>query len=318
MWMNIGLILAGVILLERGATWFVRGSSILAGKMHISELAIGLTVVAFGTSAPELVVNSFASHQGNFDIVFGNIIGSNIFNLFVILSIAGLITPMKVQSGTAWKEIPFSLLAVLLLLLLANDPWIIPHRSARIGVLDSLVLLLAFGLFLFYAFRQLKSEPGTEPRQEGKEEGLKTALLVSAGLAGLVLGGKLVVDHAADLATEIGISEKYIGLFIVAPGTSLPELATSVVAAIRRNNDIAVGNIIGSNIFNILFIIPVSALIHPLAYDAGFNMDLAFLALGTVILFLAMYTGKRKEIDRWEAFILLGCYIAYVLWMVKQ
>jgi len=313
MWVNIGLILAGVILLERGATWFVKGSSSLARKLHVSELAIGLTVVAFGTSAPELVVNSFASHQGNFDIVFGNIVGSNIFNLFVILSIAGLITPMKVQSSTAWREIPFSLLAVILLLLLANDPWIFPNRSAQIGVTDSLVLLMAFTFFLFYAFRQLKSEPGKDPRQEVKEKGLKTALLVSAGLAGLVLGGKLVVDHAADLAKEIGISEKYIGLFIVAPGTSLPELATSVVAAIiRRNNDIAVGNIIGSNIFNILL------LIHPLAYNTGFNMDLAFLALGTVILFLAMYTGKRKEIDRWEAFILLGCYIAYVLLMVKQ
>ena len=317
MWLDIGLILAGILLLERGATWFVKGSSKLARKWHVSELAIGLTIVAFGTSAPELVVNSFASHQGNFDIVFGNIIGSNIFNLFVILSITGLITPMKVQSSTAWREIPFSFLALAILLLLANDPWIIPHRGAQIGVTDGLVLLLAFAFFLFYAFRQLKSEPGTDPIQEVGEKELKIALLISAGLAGLVLGGKLVVDHAADLAIEMGISEKYVGLFIVAPGTSLPELATSVVAAIRRNNDIAVGNIIGSNIFNILFIIPVSTFIHPLAYNTGFNRDLAFLALGTVVLFLAMYTGKRKEIDRWEAFVLLGCYIAYVFLMVK-
>jgi len=303
-------------LLQRGAAWFVNGSSSLARKLHISELTIGLTIVAFGTSAPELVVNTFAASSDNHEIVFGNIIGSNIFNLFVILSIIGLIQPMKVQSSTAWKEIPFSFVALLLLFLLTNDQLIFHKTRSQLGVFDGIILLIAFAFFLFYAFKHLKSETIPPKDTENQDKPLKITLLIIFGLTGLVIGGKLVVDHAIDIALKLGMSEKLVGLLIVAPGTSLPELATSIVAMIKKNNDIAVGNIIGSNIFNVLFILPISAFIKPLTYNADFNFDMIFLAIGTIILFMAMYTGKKKQIDRWEAFVLLGLYVGYIVWML--
>ncbi len=315
MWLNIIFLLAGLFLLQRGAAWFVNGSSSLARKFHISELTIGLTIVAFGTSAPELVVNSFAASSGNHEIVFGNIIGSNIFNLFVILSIIGFIHPAKVQSSTAWKEIPFSFISLLLLFIITNDQLIFNKAKSQIGLLDGIILLIAFALFIFYAFRQLKSDAIPREDAENPEKNYKILLLVVFGLTGLVVGGKLVVDHAVKIAMEIGISEKMVGLLIVAPGTSLPELATSIVAIIKKKNDIAVGNIIGSNIFNVLFILPISAFIKPLIYNTDFNFDVIFLAIGTVILFMAMYTGKKKQIDRWEAFVLLALYIGYIVWI---
>ena len=316
MWLNIIFLLGGLFLLQRGAAWFVNGSSSLARKFHISELTIGLTIVAFGTSAPELVVNSFAASSDNHEIVFGNIIGSNIFNLFVILSIIGLIQPMKVQSSTAWKEIPFSFLALLLLFLITNDHLIFHKTSSQLGLFDGIILLIAFAFFLFYAFSHLKTDAIHLDNTKNPDKNYKIILLVVFGLTGLVVGGKLVVDHAVNIALEIGMSEKLVGLLIIAPGTSLPELATSIVAMIKKNNDIAVGNIIGSNIFNVLFILPISAFIKPLTYNTDFNFDMIFLAIGTIILFMAMYTGKKKQIDRWEAFVLLGCYIGYMVWML--
>lgn len=316
MWLNIILLICGLALLQRGAAWFVNGSSSLARKFHISELTIGLTIVAFGTSAPELVVNSFAAYSENHEIVFGNIIGSNIFNLFVILSIIGLIQPMKVKSSTAWKEIPFSFVSLLLLFFVLNDQLIFHKKSSQLGYIDGIILLIAFAFFLFYAFKHLKSDANQMEDTVIQDKNYKILLLVVFGLTGLVVGGKLVVDHAVKIALEIGISEKIVGLLIVAPGTSLPELATSIVAMIKKNNDIAVGNIIGSNIFNVLFILPISTFVKPLTYSTDFNFDLIFLGIGTLILFMAMYTGKKKQIDRWEAFVLLGCYIGYMVWML--
>lgn len=303
-------------MLQQGAAWFVNGSSSLARKFHISELTIGLTIVAFGTSAPELVVNSFAASSENHEIVFGNIIGSNIFNLFIILSIIGLIQPMKVQSSTAWKEVPFSFISLLLLFLLTNDQLIFHKTKSQLGLIDGIILLIAFAFFLFYAFKHLKSDPIHMEDTENPDKNYKIIFLVVFGLVGLVVGGKLVVEHAVSIAMEIGISEKIVGLLIVAPGTSLPELATSVVAIMKKKNDIAVGNIIGSNIFNVLFILPISTFIKPLIYNNDFNFDMIFLAIGTIVLFMAMYTGKKKQIDRWEAFVLLGLYIGYIVWML--
>lgn len=315
--LSVLLIVLGLVMLKVGADWFVRGSSSLARSLRVSELAIGLTIVAFGTSAPELVVNVFAAHQGNTDITFGNVIGSNSFNICIILSITSLILPLRVQSSTAWREIPFSLAALVLLFLLANDALIFSASSSRLGRPDALVFLLGFSLFLWYAFRQLREDsPGGSPQQEGTRK-WTTALLIAGGLAGLVAGGKLVLDHAVRVAESLGMSEKLIGLTIVAAGTSLPELATSVVAAMKRNADIAVGNIIGSNIFNILFILPASSLIRPLPFRSEFNGDLYFLAGATLILMLAMYTGKRKTIDRWEAFVLLAAYMGYMVYSAR-
>ena len=218
-------------------------------------MVIGLTIVAFGTSAPELVVNSIASVQGYSDIVLGNVIGSNNFNLFIILGIAGLIYPIQVQSSTAWKEIPISLMAAVLVILFANN-YFLSSNNLIINRIDGGLLLLSFAAFLYYVFRQMRKEQNisTESIQQMTTSNIKIWGLVIIGLSGLILGGKLVVDNSVKIAGLLGVSEKIIGLTIVAAGTSLPELVTSVVAALKRNSDIAIGNVIGSNIFNLLIV----------------------------------------------------------------
>ncbi len=314
MLLQIGLLIVGFVVLIKGADWLVNGASSLAKKHNVSDLAIGLTVVAFGTSAPELVVNIFASLQNHQEIVFGNIIGSNNFNLFVILGIAGLITPLVVQSSTVKREIPLSFIAAILLFFLAND-FLLPDRQV-LSRFDGVILLAMFGLFLFYVYRQLKADPAEKEDLDLVHSHGKIWLLILVGLAGLVIGGRLVVTSAIEMATAMGVSEKIIGLTIVAAGTSLPELATSVVAALKKNNDIAVGNIIGSNIFNIFLILGVSSLIRPLGFDASFNTDLYLLGLGTIVLLVFMFTGKKKKLDRWEAALLLAVYIVYMVKLV--
>lgn len=307
------LLLAGFVLLIKGADWLVNGASALAKKHRVSDLAIGLTVVAFGTSAPELVVNAFAAFDGHHNIVLGNIIGSNNFNLFIILGIAGLITPMAVQTSTVWKEIPISLFAALLLLFSANELFI--GQTKTISRIDGVILLLLFAAFIWYVFKQLKTSPEHIITQSNYSN-LKIWVLIGLGLAGLVIGGKLIVNNAVEIATAFGVSEKIIGLTIIAAGTSLPELATSVVAAVKKNNDIAVGNIIGSNIFNIFLILGISSLIRPIQFDTIFNADLLILIGGTLFLFVAMFTGKKHKLDRWEAGILPVVYIGYLLFVI--
>lgn len=311
---QILLILLGFGLLIKGADWLVSGATKLAKKYGISDLAIGLTIVAFGTSAPELIVNAVASYQGHPEIVFGNIIGSNNFNLFVILGIVGIISPIAVQSSTIWKEIPLSFIAAGLLLVLANT-WLF-GSTAEISRLEATALIAIFGAFLFYVFKQMKTDETTSHVQP---IGIFrwVWLLILAGLAGLIIGGKLVVDQATLLAQSFGISERVIGLTIVAAGTSLPELVTSVVAAFKRNSDIAIGNVIGSNIFNILLILSISGLIRPIPYDHAFNREIYVLLIGTIFLFTAMFSGGKKKLDRWEAAILLISFIGYSVWLIR-
>lgn len=310
------LLIFGLALLIKGADWLVEGASTFAKKKKVSDLAIGLTIVAFGTSAPELIVNVFASWQGHQDIVFGNVIGSNNFNLLAILGIAGLITPLVVQSSTVWKEIPMSLIAAVILFFLVNSLGMADNNV--LSRMDGVILLVLFGLFLFYVYKQLKTAPETAVEFTSGLSNTKIWIYILLGLAGLVIGGRLVVDSAMEMAASMGVSEKIIGLTIVAAGTSLPELATSVTAALKKNNDIAVGNIIGSNIFNIFFILGVSAVVNPIGYDVVFNNDLYLLAGGTVFLFLAMFTGRRKKLDRWEAGVLLLTFIVYTAYLVTK
>ncbi len=316
MLISLLLILLGFVLLIKGADWLIKGASALAKKHNVSDLAIGLTVVAFGTSAPELVVNTFAAYQKHSDIVFGNIIGSNIFNLFATLGLTGVIMPLVIQSSTVWKEIPFSFVAIVFLFVLANDLY--SEETFIISRLDGLVLLLMFLLFLLYIKKQLRSEPEKLDIQIENYSIVNIWLFIIIGLAGLIVGGRLVVNSAIQIATILSISEKIIALTIVAAGTSLPELATSVVAAIRKKTDIAVGNIIGSNIFNIFLILSISSLVRPVTYSTVFNTDLLLLAGGTIFLFLAMFTGQRHKLDRWEAAILLICYLGYTLYLINR
>ncbi len=309
---QFSLIILGFILLIKGADLLVKGASSLAKKYKVSDLIIGLTIVAFGTSAPELVVNIIGSAQGYSSIVFGNVIGSNNINLLVILGIAGIITPIVVQSSTVWKEIPISLFSIVILYVLTND-WF--GGQKMLSRFDGAVLLSFFVLFLYYVFRQLKNAPEIQVGDNIVTYSIrKIWLFIFLGLGGLVLGGRFIVENAVKLAETFGVSEKIIGLTIIALGTSLPELATSVVAALKKNNDIAVGNIIGSNLFNIFLVLGVSSLVKPLVYDKAFNLDIYILAIGTLILFIAMFSGKRKKLDRWEALVLLLLYSGYLFY----
>ncbi len=304
----------GLALLIFGADWLVNGASAIARKLNVSDLAIGLTIVSFGTSAPELVVNTLASYNGNEGIVFGNIIGSNNFNLFVILGIAGLIVPLRVASSTVWKEIPISFLAAVILWFLVNDSMLTGGKNT-LSRMDGFILLLFFGFFLWYVYKQLGNDLSPQTPQKQRPIYLLVGFVL-VGLTGLVAGGRIVVITAVSIASDLGMSEKVIGLTIVAAGTSLPELATSVVAAIKKNNDIAVGNVVGSNIFNIFFITAASALVKPVSFDPSFNTDLYLLMGGTTLLFVAMFVSGRKRLDRWEAGLLLIVFTAYTWWMM--
>lgn len=306
-------LLLGLILLIKGADWLVDGASALAKKYNISDLAIGLTIVAFGTSAPELVVNVMGSLEGHHEIVFANVIGSNNFNLLVILGVTGLITPLVVQSSTVWKEIPLSFFAVVLLFVLANDFW--TPDSFTLSRLDGFIFLTLFVGFLYYVYKQLATDSAEIATPEKHYSQLKIWSFIVLGLVGLVFGGRLVVNNAIEIATIAGISEKIIGLTIIAAGTSLPELATSIVAAFRKNADIAVGNIIGSNIFNIFLILGVSSLVNPIHFNPSFNHELYLLGVGTFLLFLGMFTGQKKKLDRWEAGVLLLIFVVYT-WLL--
>lgn len=307
-------IITGFALLIAGANWLVDGASSLAKKHQISDLVVGLTVVAFGTSAPEMVVNAIASFNGYQDIVLGNIIGSNNFNLFIILGIAGILYPISVQSSTVRWEIPISLAATILFFVLANNFFI--GGTLEISRLDGGILLVGFIAFLYYVFQQMKSQVSSIEIAYKPKSNLKIWFLIGFGLAGLIAGGQLVVDNAIQIAQNLGISEKIIGLTIIAAGTSLPELITSIVAATKKNSDIAIGNVIGSNIFNILLILSISSFIMPISFNPNFTIDIAILVGGTLVLFIAMFTGKRYKLDLWESAILLSFYLIYTIYLV--
>ena len=311
------LFLLGFVLLIKGADWLVNGASAIARRFNVSDLVIGLTVVAFGTSTPELFVNIVASIKGNTDIAVGNVLGSNISNVFLILGISAIIYPLSVSKGTVWKEIPFSLLAVIVLGLMANDRFIDRGESSLLTRIDGLVLLAFFLIFLYYSFSIAKAIEGMDEQVPGTPPGFtKPLLLVIAGLIGLTLGGKWIVDGALTLVRSFGMSESVVGLTIVAVGTSLPELATSAMAAYKKNVEIAVGNVIGSNIFNIFFVLGISATIKPLPFQTKSNWDIAVVMASGLLLFLAMFTGKKRSLDRWEGVAFLVLYGGYVTFLL--
>ncbi len=296
-------ILAGLVLLYKGADWLVRGAASLARKFGISPLVIGLTVVAFGTSMPELVVNVFAA--GNSGVTYGNIVGSSILNILLILGIAGAITPIVVKKSTVWKEIPFALLGAAILWILSDN---------ILSRVDGAILISLFIIFLLYILRLLKRAP----KGGSKENYSSLGLLIVGGLAALLLGGKLTVDGAVSFARQIGISEFLISSTIVAAGTSLPELVTSVVAVARKEMDISVGNIVGSNILNLFFIMGISAMISPVTVPMGINLDFIVLLAASILLFLFMFSGTRHRLDRWEAVLFLVLYLGYLLMVIYR
>ena len=313
--LNLVLIIVGFVLLIKGADFLVNGASSLAKRFNISEIAIGLTVVAMGTSTPELVVNIIATLSGHNEAVFGNIIGSNIFNMFLILGVAGTIYPLFVQNDTVWKEIPFSLLVALVFYFLVNDQLFFDAELSILSQWDGFILLVLFFAFLIYVFMNMKETSDTEIDDTDLLSNTKTTLMIMGGMIGLAYGGDLIVDNAISIAQVFQVSEKLIGLTILAAGTSLPELATSAVAAFQKKSDIAVGNIVGSNIFNILLVLGVSASLKPLDYNIVLNTDLNFMVAGTILLFAFMFTFKRNRLDRVESGIYLTGFFAYMIFL---
>ncbi|MDH3345202.1 MAG: calcium/sodium antiporter [Desulfobacteraceae bacterium] len=309
----------GFIIIIKGADFLVDGSSSLARRLKISDLAIGLTVVAFGTSTPELFVNVIASLKGNTDIAIANVLGSNIANILLILGVSSIIRPLSVTKGTVWKEIPFSLLAAIVLGLMANDRFIDKNGVSILTRIDGLVLMSFFVIFLYYSFSIAKEIDGMDSQIPSKEYGLmKSVLRVALGLAALTFGAQWVVDGAMRLALKFGISQTLIGLTIVALGTSLPELATSVVAAYKGNADIAVGNVVGSNIFNIFFVLGVSGTINPIPFHGRNNIDIGMVIFASLLLFAFMFTGKKRSIDRWEGILSLVLYGVYLVFQITR
>lgn len=314
--MSFVLFILGLILLVVGSNWLVDGASSLARRFNISDLVIGLTIVAFGTSSPELVVNLVASFNGNTDIAIGNVVGSNIFNILLILGVSAMIAPVVVKSTTTWKEIPFSILAVFVMALMANDMFLDGDPKSDISRIDGMVLLCFFLIFLAYTFALAKHKNNTPETAEKTISLPKSIVFIVLGLLGLFFGGKFLVDGAIDIARIFGLSEQVIGLTVVAAGTSMPELFTSVVAAIKKNSDIAIGNVVGSNIFNIFLILGLSASIRPIPFDIKSNFDLFVLFVSSVLMFLFLFIGKGRRINRIQGAFFVLAFLAYTSYLV--
>lgn len=316
--MDILLLIVGLGLILAGANFLTDGSAALAQRFRVPEFIIGLTVVAVGTSTPELVVSVLSAIAGKSDVAIGNVVGSNIFNVFVILGVCALIRPLPLTAGNIRRDIPFGVITSLLLLALASDSFFRTGAADRIGRIDGVAMLLLYMALMWYTIRSTK-RPETPTAEEAKPgmAGWLMAAMIVGGLAGLVFGGEMFLRSATSIARSLGISESVIAITLVAGGTSLPELASSLVSLFKGKADMALGNVIGSNIANILLILGVSATIHPLSMGGITVWDLLMVALSSVLLFFAAFTFKRRAIDRWEGTIFLAIYIAYIGYLIR-
>nr|WKN34530.1 calcium/sodium antiporter [Tunicatimonas sp. TK19036] len=309
----------GFVLLIKGADWLVSGASSIAKKYQVSDMVIGLTIVSMGTSMPELVVNILASLSGSAELAVGNVFGSNIANILLILGVAALIYPLPLQRSTVVSEIPFSLMAAMLVGFLANAALFDKYQGLIVSRTDGSILLFFFVLFMLYIFKVAREGGESEAEESYQEQSmLKASGLVLLGMCSLFLGGKWTVDGAMFIAIQLGMSESFIGLTVVAIGTSLPELVTSAVAASRRNTDIAVGNAVGSNIFNILWILGISAIIHPLPFNVLSNFDILMIIFASTLLILSVSLEKNRAVGRISSIVFLLCYIAYIIFLLQR
>jgi cation:H+ antiporter len=315
-WVGALCIVLGFVALVKGADFLVDGASAIAKRFGISDLVIGLTVVAFGTSMPEFVVNMVSVVEGSTDLAITNILGSNIINTLVILGLTALVYPIVSQKRTRDFDIPMSIIAGVLVLIFVAVQLPFGETGKGIGRIGGASLLLLFCYFLYNTFRHAKDHPSEVPSDEGqstKEISIRRAVcLILGGLVGLIVGGELIVKSAVDLATRMGVSEAIIGLTVVALGTSLPELATSVIAAAKKNSDIAIGNVFGSNIFNVFFVLGTSATVRPLPAYEGIELDACIAALGSIVVWLAVKTNKERKVQRWAGALLLLIYAGYL------
>ncbi|GAB1403717.1 MAG: calcium/sodium antiporter [Lentimicrobiaceae bacterium] len=312
MLLSLIMLTGGLVLLILGSNWLVNGASDLARRFKISEIVVGLTVVSIGTSSPELIVNLIASYNGNTDIAIGNVVGSNIFNVMVILGVTAVVMPVSVKANTTWKEIPFSFMAAVVLFFMANDIFFDGYTISEISRTDGLILICFFAIFMAYTFALALSHKEVPEVNYKKVSALKSSMLILIGLTGLFLGGRFIVKGAVDIALHLGMSESVVGLTIVAAGTSLPELFTSVIAALKKKADIAIGNVVGSNIFNIFLVLGASATIKPLPFNTVNNFDILVMIFSSFLMFLFVFTGKGKRINRAEGGFLVAGYIIYL------
>ncbi len=314
--LNALLLIIGFVLLIFGADKLVDGASALARKYNIPNIVIGLTIVAFGTSAPELVVNVFAAASGNTEMMLGNVLGSNIFNVLAILGIAAVIAPLTVKRNTTWIEIPLAFLAAIVVLVIANDVFLDKNTTNITTRSEGVMLLFFFVIFLVYNLQVAKSGRAADDIETKELPMLKSLLFIVFGLTGLVVGGRLIVTSAVEIARLMEISERVIALTIVSIGTSLPELATSVVAVRKGNTDIAIGNVVGSNIFNIFLIFGISTVIAPSIISPSSQIDILVNILAGLLLFVFIFTGKGRKLERWEGILFLLMYVSYLVFLI--
>lgn len=315
----IGLILvvvASLYLIIKSAECFVKGAASASRKVGISTFVVGLTVVAIGTSAPELFVNVIAAYSGATALSIGNILGSNAINILLGLGIAAIFVPLAIKSQTVWKELPYSLLGAVMILILGSDLLINGFGSNIITRTDGLALLAFFVIFIIYTFGLNKAQNGVEEQEVDIYSWARSSAYIIGGLAGLVIGGKLVVESAVGIASIAGLSENLIGLTVVAIGTSLPEIVTSVVAVRKGFIDMVVGGVVGSNIFNALWALGVTALVAPLPFQEDNLTDAFFLMLVSLIFFLFMFVGQRRVLERWQGWAFVLIYIAYIIFAI--
>ena len=313
-------LIVGFLLLVKGADFFVESASSIAKRLRIPTFVIGLTIVAFGTSAPELAVSLSAALKGSNDIAIGNVVGSNIFNILVVLGASAAISPIAVEKGLIKKDYPLSIFGVIILGLLSIDTFLFKSPSMKLGHIDGLILLLVFAFFMYTTlragFKQRAATPQNDESNLPKWSIGTSIIILIVGLAGIILGGNLSVDGAKEIARALGLSEALIGLTIVAIGTSLPELVTSIVAARKDESDIAVGNVIGSNIFNIFFILGTSAAISPMNVTDSYLYDILVLLVISIVSFIPI--AKTKKVNRSLGLIMLFAYVAYTAYLIMR
>lgn len=321
--MDIFLLILGLALILGGANFLTDGSAALAQRFRVPEFIVGLTIVAVGTSTPELVVSVLSAAAGNSDVAIGNIVGSNIFNVFLILGVCALIAPLPLTGGNIRRDLPFLTAVSVLLLLLTSDRLLGLGEVDAIGRIDGIVMLLLYIALIRYTIRTERRTAAlaTQTTQTEKPQRSKSlwliVVMIAGGLAGLVFGGELFLDSATAIARALGVSESVIAITLVAGGTSLPELASSVVSLLKGKSEMALGNVIGSNIANILLILGLSATIHPLTLGGITRIDLLTVLLSSVLLFVTAFTFRRKAVDRWEGAIFLVIYALYIGYLVR-
>ena len=315
--LQILILIAGLLLILFGANYLVDGSSSIAKKFGLSEFIIGLTIVGIGTSTPEMVVSFMSSFQGKADMAIGNIVGSNIFNTMMILGITALITPLVITNSNLRKDIPLNIIVTALLIILGMNQTLFGLGENKLCRIDGALLLGVFAWYLWSSFKS-DSADDDEDSQIKEYSGLMSVILILGGLAGLVIGGKLFVNSATELAKMFGVSDKFIAITVMAAGTSMPELATCVVAALKGRGQLALGNVLGSNISNILLILGGASLINPLSFSGMTTVDLGAVLACAIFILASAYMFKKKQLDRFEGIILLLMEAGYMWYLIAN